>query len=154
MARRVLTTPGTFRPFDGTSTSCYLSQFFNAIYVVDGDKANPSNVHIFNAATKSWTTQTTTPGAFDPTSYNAILDHDTNVFYAISKGELFFLNMDSLTAANATALGWTDVAKTPYGDYDPVMALAQNHIHFINVPGTPTGDANIFVIHCEWVDLL
>ena len=59
--------------------------------------------------------------------------------------------MALLTSANATALPWNDVQKTPYGDsYQPVMALAQNHIHFIDVPGTPAGDANIFVIHCAY----
>lgn len=89
-------------------------------------------------------------GTFDLSSFNAILDHDTNVFYALSKGELFFLNMGDLKAANTSALSWTDVQKAPYdASYQPVMAIAQNHIHFLNVPGTPEGDAQIFVIHCE-----
>ncbi|KAI0317323.1 hypothetical protein OF83DRAFT_1058883 [Amylostereum chailletii] len=135
-------------PFDGSNTTCYLSQFTNAIYVANGDKANPSNIHIYDAAAKSWSTQTTTTGTFDPTSFDATLDHDTNVFYAISHGELFSLDMGLLNAANSTALPWNDVQATPYGaDYKPVMALAQNHIHFIDVPNTPAGDANIFVIH-------
>ena len=68
----------------------------------------------------------------------------------ISNGELFFLDFGQLTSANATALSWTDVRQAPYpAGYDPVMALAQNHIHFLDVPGTPTGDADIFVIHCK-----
>ncbi|KAH9941313.1 uncharacterized protein BXZ73DRAFT_42126 [Epithele typhae] len=135
-------------PFDGTNTTCYLSQFFNAVYVIDGDKANPSNVHIYDAGSKSWTTQQTTAGTFDPTSYHAILDHDTNVFYAVSKSELFFLDMSSLTAANSTPLPWVDVGATPYDkSYSPVMALAQNHIHFLDVPGNSAGMADIFVIH-------
>lgn len=138
-------------PFDGANTSCYLSQFTNAIYVMNGDASNPSNIHLYDATTKSWSTQTVTTGTFDPSSFNAILDHDTNVFYAVSKGELFSLDMALLTSANATALPWNDVQKTPYGDsYQPVMALAQNHIHFIDVPGTPAGDANIFVIHFSY----
>lgn len=33
--------------------------------------------------------------------------------------------------------------------YDPVMALAQNHIHFLNSEDGGPGNANIFVIHCE-----
>ncbi|KAH8083327.1 hypothetical protein BXZ70DRAFT_995573 [Cristinia sonorae] len=135
-------------PFDGTGTTCYLAQFFNAIYVLNGDKANPSNVHIYDAGAKSWSTQATTPGTFDFSSFDAILDHDTNVIYALSKNELFFLNMGDLKAANETALTWTDVGKAPYDpSYEPVMGLAQNHIHFLNVPGTPAGDAQIFVIH-------
>ena len=131
-----------------------MAQFFNAIYVMNGDAANPSNVHIYDAAAKSWTTQTTTPGTFDPSSFDAILDHDTNVFYALSKGEVFFLDMGGLKAANQSALPWTDVGKAPYdASYQPVMALAQNHLHFLDVPGTPAGDAQIFVIHCTFTCL-
>jgi hypothetical protein len=29
------------------------------------------------------------------------------------------------------------------------MALAQNHIFFLNVPGVAAGSADIYVIHCE-----
>ncbi|KAK7678669.1 hypothetical protein QCA50_018250 [Cerrena zonata] len=135
-------------PFDGTGTTCYLSQFFNAVYVLNGDAANPSAVHIYDAGAKSWTTQSVNAGTFDPSSFNTILDHDTNVFYALSKGELFFLDMGGLKAANESALAWTDVQKAPYdASYQPVMAIAQNHIHFLDVPGTPAGDAQIFVIH-------
>ena len=122
---------------------------------MNGDKANPSDVHIYDAAAKSWTTQKVTTGTFDPSSFDAILDHDTNVFYAVSKGELFFLDMGSLTAANSTALSWTDVSATPYGsDYQTVMALAQNHIHFLDVPGNAAGVADIFVIHCQCCHVL
>ncbi|CAL1709197.1 unnamed protein product [Somion occarium] len=139
-------------PFDGENTTCYLAQFFNTVYVMNGDAANPSSVHIYDAGTKSWSTQSVTTGSFDPSSFNTILDHDTNVFYALSHGELFFLDMGGLKAANSSALSWTDVSKSPYGDsYQPVMALAQNHIHFLNVPDTPAGDAQIFVIHCEFL---
>ena len=47
---------------------------------MNGDASNPSAVHIYDAATKSWTTQSVTTGKFDPSNFNAILDHDTNVF--------------------------------------------------------------------------
>ena len=118
---------------------------------MNGDKANPSDVHIFNAATNTWSTQTVNTGKFDPSSFGAILDHDTNVFYALSKGELWFLDMSSLKAATSSALPWTDAETSPYGsDYQPTMALAQNHVHFIGTPGTPAGSAEIFVIHCEY----
>lgn len=64
--------------------------------------------------------------------------------------ELFRLDMGSLKAANSTPLAWVDVEKTPFSSgYQPVMALAQNHIHFLDVPGTAVGDVNIFVIHCK-----
>jgi hypothetical protein len=47
-------------------------------------------------------------------------------------------------------LSWENVQKAPLPDnYRPVMALAQNHIHFLGVPDVPAGSAEIFVIHCE-----
>jgi hypothetical protein len=55
-------------------------QFTNAIYVLNGAKSNPSNIYIYDAAAKSWSTQTVTTGSFDPSSFDAILDHDTNEF--------------------------------------------------------------------------
>ncbi|KAF7797074.1 hypothetical protein EIP86_008266 [Pleurotus ostreatoroseus] len=135
-------------PFDGANTTCYLAQFFNAVYILNGDATNPSDIHIYDATAKSWTTQKVDTGNFDPSSFNAILDHDTNVFYALSHDELYFVDFGKLTSANATALSWVDVGKAPYPDnYDPVMALAQNHVHFLDVPGNSPGEADIFVIH-------
>ncbi|KAH7882828.1 hypothetical protein F5I97DRAFT_1780904, partial [Phlebopus sp. FC_14] len=138
-------------PFDGANTTCYLSQYANAIYVLNGDSQNPSSVYIYDASTKSWTTQAVTTGSFDPSSFGAILDHDTNVFYALSHGNLFSLDMGLLKAANNTPLSWTSDEQAPYpSDYQPVMALAQNHIHFLDVPGVPAGSADIFVIHYSY----
>jgi len=87
---------------------------------------------------------------FDPSDFKTIMDHDTNVFYALSGGELFFLDMSSSEkAANSSAISWTDVGHPSFNvqGYEPVMALAQNHIHFLDVPGLPDGEADIFVIH-------
>ncbi|RDB16065.1 hypothetical protein Hypma_003451 [Hypsizygus marmoreus] len=140
-------------PFDGTTTNCYLSQFANAIYVLGADSTNPSSVYIYDATAKSWSTQFVTADGFDPTSFSAILDHDTNVFYALSKGEIYSLDMGLLKAANATALSWTDVQKPAFNtdNYQPVMALAQNHIHFLDVPEIAAGSALIFVIHFSYL---
>lgn len=64
---------------------------------------------------------------------------------------MFFLDMKSETTANSSAIAWTDVGSpSAWGDlssYQPTMALAQNHIHFIGVPGLSAGNADIFVIH-------
>jgi hypothetical protein len=69
---------------------------------------------------------------------------------ALSHGELFFLDMKTYNAATSTPLPWVDVQRAPFNaTYSPVMALAQNHIHFLNVPGNPIGSASIFVIHCS-----
>lgn len=79
-----------------------------------------------------------------------------------SDGEMFSLDMASLKAATSSPIPWKDVqqpdlsttpsaAATPGANtagYQPVMALAQNHIHFLGIPGMPAGNAKIFVIHC------
>lgn len=69
---------------------------------------------------------------------------------ALSKGELWSLDMGSLVKANSSALTWTDqeAAGITTTNYDPVMAIAQNHIYFFGVPNNPAGSASIFVIHC------
>jgi hypothetical protein len=154
-------------PFNSPNTTCYLSQFFNAIYVLSADKANPSNIYIYDATAGSWSTQKTTPGQFDPSNFAAILDHDTNVFYAYSKAELYSLDMGSLKAAQASPIPWVDVEQPDLSahttnqavqvpgantaGYQPVMALARNHIHFLGVPGFNKGTVKIFVIHFSFM---
>jgi len=139
-------------PFDGVNTTCYLSQFFNAIYVLNGDAKNPNSVYIYDAGAKSWSTQSTTPGSFDYSSFGAILDHDTNVFYALSQGSMFDLDMGTMKVANSTPIAWNLVQKPNFpANYDPVMALAQNHIHFLDVGGDGAGQAHIFVIHYSYL---
>jgi len=46
-------------------------------------------------------------------------------------------------------MNWNDVGAPsfPTSGYSPVMALAENHIHFLDVPGAQPGTAQIFVIH-------
>ena len=70
--------------------------------------------------------------------------------------------MALLKAANSTPIPWNLVQQpdlsngasgttTPGANtagYQPTMALAQNHIHFMGVPGLPAGSVKIFVIHC------
>ncbi|KAH7904978.1 hypothetical protein BJ138DRAFT_1018344 [Hygrophoropsis aurantiaca] len=138
-------------PFDGSNTTCYLSQYTNAIYVMGADSQEPSSVYIYDATAKSWSTQSVTAGSFNPSSFDAILDHDTNVFYALSQENLFSLDMGLLKAANSTPLAWVNAEQAPYpANYQPVMALAQNHIHFLDVPGVAAGSADIFVIHYSY----
>lgn len=66
---------------------------------------------------------------------------------------MFFLDMEQITEGNTTtSLPWVDVGQPSFTvtNYQPVMALAQNHIQFMNVPGSTAGDAYIFVIHCMY----
>lgn len=59
-----------------------------------------------------------------------------------------------MKTANSTALTWNPVQKAPFPDnYSPVMALAQNHIHFLDVGDDGPGKARIFVIHCKFPPL-
>lgn len=142
-------------PFDGTNTTCYLTQFFNAVYVMNGDKSNPTDVGIYDFGAKSWTTQktglgsTSTGGVFDYSNFDAILDHDTNVFYALSGSNFWDLDFGQMKAANSSPINWNFVGTPSFTTtgYNPVMALAQNHIHFLNVPGALPGSAQVFVIH-------
>jgi hypothetical protein len=152
-------------PFNSVNTTCYLSQFFNAVYVLNADTANPSSVYIYDATNKKWSMQSVTPGTFVSSNFAAILDHDTNVFYAYSNASIYSLDMGSLTAANSTAIPWTLVQQpdlssgtsgtiTPGANtagYQPTMALAQNHVHFMGVPGLPAGSVKIFVIHFSFM---
>ncbi|KAG1778134.1 hypothetical protein EV702DRAFT_1278163 [Suillus placidus] len=126
-------------------------QYANAIYAINADSKNPSSLYIYDATAKSWSMQAVGAGSFDYTSFGAILDHDTNVFYALSQGNLFSLDMGLLKAANNTPLNWIIDGQVPYpSGYVPVMALAQNHIHFLDVPNVPAGSADIFVIHYSY----
>jgi len=142
----------THRPFTGQTVTCHLNQFQNAIYVLGADSSSLSDVYVFNGADKTWSKQTTTTDGFDPSSFTAILDHDTNVFYAMSKGHMYSLNMDEIIVATSDAIAWNDVGTPSFSvdGYDPVMGLAQNHIHFIGAPGLEAGNADIFVIHCTF----
>lgn len=69
---------------------------------------------------------------------------------ALSHGSLYDLDMGSMKTANSTAIGWNLVEQSPYpANYVPVMALAQNHIHFLDVGSDGPGMARIYVIHCK-----
>jgi len=152
-------------PFNSVNTTCYLSEYTNAIYVLNADNANPSYIYIYDATALSWSTQHVVTGTFNPSNFATILDHDTNVFYAYSGGQIFSLDMALLKAANSTPIPWvavqqpdlsTTVSATPTpgantNGYQPVIALAQNHIQFLDVPGIQPGSAKIFVIHYSYM---
>lgn len=58
--------------------------------------------------------------------------------------------MDTMKAAESGSLSWNVIGSfDSLQNYNPVMALAQNHIHFLNVGSDSAGKALIFVIHCE-----
>jgi hypothetical protein len=59
--------------------------------------------------------------------------------------------MKELVTAGSSPIVWQDggAAEINTSNYDPVMAIAQNHIFFFGVPGVTPGNAPIFVIHCR-----
>lgn len=151
-------------PFDVTSSPplCFLSKFTNSVYVLNADSSDKSSVYIYDATAKSWSKQAT-GGAVPPSfsndaegSFATILDHDTNVFYAMSGKKMLSLDMALLKAASGEQIPWNEVgeptlsAEASSEGYVPTMALGQNHIHFLGVPGLNEGDAKVFVIHCAF----
>ena len=102
----------------------------------------------------------------DPTA--TILDRDTNVFcsfksspplltladvvvlVSLTNGQLSQLDLGSQTRAAGGTTNWDTVGPPNFDTTSytkPVLALAQNHIHFLGVPGLNAGQASIFVIH-------
>jgi hypothetical protein len=83
----------------------------------------------------------------------AILDRDTNVFFGLSNSQIYSLDMGTLSGADGGTRGWGYVQNPPFaqnGAYpSPVMALGQNHVHFLNVGKAAT--VNIFVIHFSYM---
>ncbi|KZT61714.1 hypothetical protein CALCODRAFT_349347 [Calocera cornea HHB12733] len=136
-------------PFTGTNIQCFLSQYNNAIYILGADNANPANVYIYDATGNSWSMSQVTAAGVDPASQVSVLDHDTNVFFSLSGGNLYQLDFGAITNVATGPTSWQAVESPSFQTtgYKPVMALAQNHIHFLDVPGNTAGEANIFVIH-------
>lgn len=139
-------------PFNGPNTQCFFSQYQNALYVLNADTTQASNMHIYSFETQSWTTQTISASGTDPSTLTAILDRNTNVFFALSNSQLYSLDMGTLSASDGATRSWTYVQDPPFaqnGAYPkPVMGLAQNHIHFLNSGNAAQVD--IFVIHFSY----
>ena len=58
--------------------------------------------------------------------------------------------MGEMRASRSGALEWESTGELGFpDDYNPTMALAQNHIHFLDVGTDGPGNARIFVIHCK-----
>ncbi|KAG8756871.1 hypothetical protein FRC14_002578 [Serendipita sp. 396] len=140
-------------PFNGTNTQCFFAQFFNALYVLDGDSTQPSNIHIYSFETQSWSTQQIDAAGTDPATLTAVLDRDTNVFFALSGSQLYSLDMGTLAQSDGARRAWNFVQAPEFTQNNkypkPVMGLAQNHIHFLNL-GTDAF-TKIFVIHFSYM---
>lgn len=69
----------------------------------------------------------------------------------LSGDQLYTLGMSNLTKALQTPLSWTTV-ETPIFSYDsqlPIMATADSHVFFLDVPGNSAGEADIYDVHGE-----
>jgi hypothetical protein len=109
-------------------------------------------MHIYDFNSQTWSTQGITAAGTDPTTLTAILDRDTNVFFALSHSQLYSLDMGTLTAADGGTRPWVYVQDPPFAQNNsypnPVMGLGTNHIQFLNT-GTPA-EVDIFVIHFSY----
>ncbi|KAJ9092679.1 hypothetical protein QFC21_006745 [Naganishia friedmannii] len=150
-----LTTTGR-PPWTGNNTQCFLSQYNNAMYVLNADASNPSDIYVFNFDAKSWSKQATSsaPGPYmqvhrqtaiqltqpsfissDLSTGTSILDHDTNVFFTLPSGSsasLYQLDLSTITkAASSSAAAWEAVSAASFqqGGQGAVMAEASNHIN-------------------------
>jgi len=151
-AVKPLTTSGR-PPWTGTSSSCHLSQYNNALYVLGADSSDLSKVYIYDFAANTWSTQATSSA---PSSLggraSSVLDHDTNVFFTLpgNGAGLSQLDMGTIKAtAQSSSVAWQGVSDPSFSTsgYTPVAALASNHISYFGAPGTPAGSTNIFIIH-------
>ncbi|OCF34632.1 hypothetical protein I316_03673 [Kwoniella heveanensis BCC8398] len=147
-----LTTSGR-PPWTGDNAQCILSQTNNAMYVVGGDSSDLSKIYIYNFASDSWSSQTTSgaPSDLGNSRSSSILDHDTNVIFTLTTGSgLYQLDMSSVTnAASSNALSWEAVSSPSFTEtgYTVTAAQAANHVFYFGVPGTAAGSANLFVVH-------
>ena len=152
-----LASTGTFdavlhgRPFDGSNTTCYLSQvglveflvrcvlpyhrnqFTNAIYVMGADSAHPSSVYIYDATAKSWSAQAVSAGSFDTSSFNAILDRDTNVFcsyFLLPRGAKLMLKLDPrCSVSRRTLLSGYEIAQSCYPHFPALGRRSEGTLH-------------------------
>jgi hypothetical protein len=98
---------------------------------------------------------------------NRMLNLPLSSLDAYSSGDTYSLDMALLKAGTGTAIPWNSVQQPDLSantsgtiipgantaGYQPVLALAQNHVQFLNVPGLPAGSCKIFVIHCMFSTL-
>ncbi|KAJ3211534.1 hypothetical protein HDU67_004437 [Dinochytrium kinnereticum] len=151
-------------PFDGENTRCFLSHYIDAIYVMNGDKANPRDIHIYQVSTGLWSTQKVDSGPSpNPSTSLTAIDHNTNVFYSLdldTSGTLYNLKIgDAATVASPIPVKWdvstslsfgqTFSSATPRSQY-PAVGPAHNHLYYLNVPGVEAGEARAFVIHYNY----
>ncbi|KAJ3117108.1 hypothetical protein HDU96_007897 [Phlyctochytrium bullatum] len=152
-------------PFDGPNTQCYLSHYINSIYVLNGDRSKPADVHIYDVAARSWSTQSVAAdGAPNFATAVTALDHNTNVFYSYdlsTGGTLSFLNMGEARQAGGAQAKWQVAnslsfggaasvsASTPRSQY-PAVGPAHNHLYYVNFPGASASQSRVFVIHYSY----
>ncbi|WWC68842.1 uncharacterized protein I206_102778 [Kwoniella pini CBS 10737] len=140
-------------PWTGTNSQCILSQTNNALYVVGGDSSDLSKIYVYNFASDSWSTQTTSgaPSDLGNSRSSSVLDHDTNVIYTLTTSSgLYQLDMSSVTnSAQSSALAWEAVENPSFSvdGYSVTATQAANHIFYFGVPNTAAGSANLFVVH-------
>ncbi|TIB65178.1 hypothetical protein E3P78_00703 [Wallemia ichthyophaga] len=148
-------TKGDRPSFDTANPNCWLSQYNNGAYCLNVEKSEPNSVYILDFDNKEWTKKSAELTDDDKPSLDnleAVLDHDTNVWYGLDGDTLYSLEMGDESLIPNDTLTWNVVEQPPFttDDYNPVIGLASNHLHFIDVPGADPGEAHLFVIHYSY----
>ncbi|KAG0697085.1 hypothetical protein DFH29DRAFT_167704 [Suillus ampliporus] len=116
-------------PFDSANTTCYLSQYTNAIYAINADSKNPSSLYIYDAT-----------AFFDYTSSVLFWTMTQTSSVSWCRFHFFLLTYHRrCVVARKSVLprhGLTQSGQC----YGPC-------VHFLDVPNVPAGSADIFVIH-------
>lgn len=144
--------PTTGRPdFGGNNTQCALSQYSDVLYAASADTTSLSSIYVYNVASSSWSTQAIQQqnGAPNPETMTTVLDHDTNSYYAYDNGQLYELDLNTLTQGSSSALTYQASNVPPFqGAQYPqaTVGIAQNHLYFVGTPNS-NSEIQIFVIH-------
>ena len=142
---------------DRVNVQCFLSQVCISLTVYqrctrsDFEGQHTNAIYVINCDSQNTFTFVSTNFFFLPNSKR------TSSLDANSHKELFRLDMALLKSNAPSAIPWVDVQTLNFtsgkhtDSYQPVMALAQNHIHLLGVPGIPAGETQFVVIHCTYL---
>ncbi|KAJ3225180.1 hypothetical protein HDU81_008085 [Chytriomyces hyalinus] len=149
--------------FDTANPFCAYAPYLDYFVFLNVDSsAGLSALHVFDVTSKAWTVVPLT-GADLPSGDDlvATVDHDTNVIYAYSKGQIYRIgdagdiNLAKLASTPRLTMNWLSqfaVTTQPFdgANYKAVFGQGTNHLHFFNAPGLAAGEAWIFVVHYAW----
>ena len=132
---------------------CMSSYNLNTVYFLNAN-SETDKIYYFDFGTQKFGFVTMTGAGPDLTTVQAIIDYDTLVIYAYSKGEMKRLGdaQDLNLSKKGTSLPWiqanmNNVPPNFSSDYVPTLAHAHFNLFFYGVPNVPNGNVWGFRIH-------